>query len=77
MAEKLYRDTLTAMREFISDPPWDPKARNFEYKRLSEHIVSQVVLQLGAVDLQGDHALRQQRKSFINQAEEMLTRLDR
>ena len=62
--------------DFILNPPSNPGSRNFEYKRLSEHIVSQVVLRLDAVDLQGDHALRQQRKEFVNQAEEMLARLD-
>ena len=67
---------LLQCENFILNPPSDPKTRNFEYKKLSEHIVSQVVLRLDAVDLQGDHALRQQRKFFVNQAEAMLARLD-
>ena len=67
---------LPQCESFILNPPSDPKSRNFEYKRLSEHIVSQIVLRLDAVDLQGDHALRQKRKEFVDQAEEMLARLD-
>ena len=67
---------LPQCENFISDPPCDPKARDSEYKRLSEHIISQVVLRLDAVDSQGDYALGQQKKKFINQAEEMLAGLD-
>ena len=67
---------LPQCKDFILNPPSDPKSRNFDYKWLSEHIISQVVLRLDAVDLQGDHALRQQRRKFVNQAESTLARLD-
>lgn len=47
-----------------------------EYKRLTEHILTQVLEQLDAVNTDGSLMLRRHRKDLVSQAQDMLSRLD-
>ena len=67
---------LPQCENFIWNPPSFPGPLRSEYDLLSLHMLSQVVMRLDAVDLQGDYALSKQRRKLVYQAEEMLDRLD-
>ena len=69
-------EILPQCQNFMSSPPSDAKSRYFKHKGLSEQILSQVIMQLDAVDSRGNEALRRQRKKLISQAQGMLFKLD-
>lgn len=63
-------------REYLSYPPTDAKTKEFEHKRLTESILAQIVLKADEIDMQGDDQARKQRKALLNEAQEMLRKLD-
>lgn len=59
--------------QYIAQPPTDPKAREFEHKRLGEMILAQVILKADSIDAED---ARMARRGLIKEAQSMLNRLD-
>lgn len=62
--------------QFMSNPPTDRKARDLEYKMLSESILAQIILKCDAVETDGDESLRARRKELVKETQAMLKSLD-
>ena len=62
--------------QFTSNPPSDSKARDSEYKQLSESILAQIILKCDAVETDGDEGLRARRKELVKETQAMLNSLD-
>ncbi|KAJ5948709.1 hypothetical protein N7454_002016 [Penicillium verhagenii] len=67
---------IPACEEFFADMPTDPKKRDFEYKKLSETILAQIMLKADGIEPDGNVEVRNARKALIKEAQSYLNRLD-
>ena len=63
--------------EFMSNTPTDAEKRDFEYKRVSETILMQILLKLDAIETQGDSEARMRRKELVKEVQGFLSDLDK
>lgn len=62
--------------EFFSNTPANVKKRDFEYRKISETILTQILLKSDAVDTEGDSDARMRRKELVKEVQDFLNDLD-
>ena len=62
--------------EFISNEPTDAKKRDFDYKRITETILSQIMLKADAVETASDTSARLRRKELVTEVQAFLRDVD-
>lgn len=67
---------LPCIEAFLTAPPDEPKARDLEYKKLSEVTLAQVLIKLDGVETGGNEELRAKRREIIKLAQGWLNKLD-
>jgi hypothetical protein len=67
---------LTKCTQFIMNPPSDLKTRYLEYAKLSESVMTQILLKVDCIETEGYPDARAARKQLVNEASEVLKRLD-
>ena len=77
IASKFQSEFVPQCERFIERPPAEAKAKDLEYKKLSEGILAQVILKLDEVQTEGDEGLRARRKELVRETQSWLSDLDR
>jgi hypothetical protein len=72
----LQQELIPLCDEYVADPPTEPKKREFEYRKLSETILAQIMLKADSIEPNGDETVRNARKALIKEAQATLNRLD-
>lgn len=67
---------LPKCTSFTTHPPTDEKTRDFEYKKLTETVLQQVIFKLDAIEIDGDEELRAKRKQLVKETQNILSKLD-
>jgi hypothetical protein len=76
IASKFRTEFVPAAVQFMNNPPEEKAKREFEYKKLSESILTQVIFKLDGVETDGDQEARMQRKALVKEVQGMLNKLD-
>ncbi|KAI9045766.1 uncharacterized protein KD926_007069 [Aspergillus affinis] len=76
LAGYFYTELAPLCEAYIASPPTDPKARDFEHKKLSETIMAQVLLKADGIEPDGQEETRNARKALIKETQSVLGRLD-
>lgn len=77
IADTFHATFLPQVRNFMQHPPRDEKSRDFEYKKLSEAILTQTIMKLDGVETEGNEGLRAKRKELVRETQGWLNDLDR
>lgn len=63
--------------DYIEAPPVDQKTREFEYRRISETTMQQLILKADSIDVAGDEFVRQRRKALLGKIEKLMKFVDK
>ena len=76
LSHKFRTELVPQGLEFISSTPTDAKKRDFDYKRISETILSQIILKSDAVETDGDASAKPRRKQLLMEVQAFLHDVD-
>lgn len=76
IASKFHTELVPLAVQYMNNPPDEKSKREFEYKKLSETILTQIIFKLDGVETEGDPDARLKRKALVKEVQSMLGKLD-
>lgn len=76
IASKFHTELVPLCITFMQHPPEEKSKKEFEHKKLTETILTQVLMKLDGVETEGDQDARMRRKELVKEVQSMLHKLD-
>ncbi|ORY12541.1 hypothetical protein BCR34DRAFT_536864 [Clohesyomyces aquaticus] len=76
IASKFHTEFVPLCVQYMNHPPEEKSKRDFEYKKLSESILTQILMKFDGVETDGDQDARARRRELVKEVQAMLNRLD-
>ncbi|KAJ6779692.1 hypothetical protein PWT90_07031 [Aphanocladium album] len=76
VAQEFTTKWLPLCKEYIANPPADPRKRDEDHVRISETVMQHVLLKLDAVETEGNPDVRQARKDLVRSVQDVLKQVD-
>lgn len=76
LSNKFRTELVPQGLEFVSDTPDEAKKRDFEYNKITETILTQILMKSDAIDIEGDENAQNMRKELAQEAQAFLDVLD-
>jgi hypothetical protein len=76
LSSRFHTEFVPLAVKFMNNPPEERTKRDFEYKKLSETILTQIIFKLDGVETEGDQDARLQRKAIVKEVQGLLNKLD-
>ncbi|KAF1968255.1 hypothetical protein BU23DRAFT_572501 [Bimuria novae-zelandiae CBS 107.79] len=76
LASKFHDEYVPLCDAFMQNPPADKAKRQYEYTKLTETLMGQVLLKTDGVEVEGDQDARMRRKALVREVDAMLRKLD-
>lgn len=76
LEEKFHTDLQPMAEGLINSPPREKDKRDFEHKKVTETIMTQVLLKVDGVETEGDEEARARRKALVKEVQGWLNKVD-
>jgi serine/threonine protein kinase len=76
IASKFRTEFVPTAIQFMNNPPEQGAKRDYEYNKLSETILTQIIFKLDDVETEGDQEARLKRKALVKEVQGTLNKLD-
>jgi len=76
LSSRFHTSSLPSCRRYVTTPPSDQETKELQHRKLSEAVLTEIILKLDAVETEGDNEARLARRSLVKEVQGVLREMD-